>query len=89
MLDKVLTQLLGTSYFRRFLAIATLFIGYGLTEQAFRFAWVALQSKADLMGTAGILTAITALPLGFVTLVYKNYVEQRIQDDINPSGKDS
>lgn len=80
MLDNLFTNLLGELWFRRLLAIAVLLGSYRLTEWAMIFANSALQAKADLIGTAGILAAVTAAPVGLLTVMFSNYNEKRAID---------
>lgn len=80
MLETLFNKLLGLCWFRRSLVIAILVFTFSLTGWAARFAQEALNQKADLVGTAGIIAAVAAAPLGLLTLMFNNYVEKRNQD---------
>lgn len=88
MLETFFNKCLGLFWFRRFLALATLGFCYRLTEWAAWFSQEALTNKADLIGTAGIVTAVAAIPLGMLTLLFNKYTEVRNDADAR-LGKDS
>lgn len=81
MLDSFLETVLGKRWFRRGLAIAVLCYTFKLTEWGARYAQLALDQKADLMGIAAIIGAVAAIPLGLLTLVFNKYNEVRTKDD--------
>jgi hypothetical protein len=80
MLDTFLEKYLGKYYFRRGLAIAVLFYTFHLTKWAGSFALLALAKGGDLVGTAGVVTAISAIPLGLLALIFKWYDDKRESD---------
>lgn len=80
MLEKVCNKFLGLAWFRRSLVVTILVFTYWLTDWAARFAALALDQKADLVGTAGIIAAVSAVPLGLLTLLSNNYIEKREKD---------
>lgn len=83
MIEKYLNKFLGDYWFRRGLACSVLFYTFHLTNWGAKFAEKALSEKADLVGTAGILTALAAIPLGLLTLVFNKYTETKTNDSGN------
>ena len=65
------------AWFRRGIVTFTLYMTFRLTNWGASFALTALASKADLVGTAGVITAVAGIPLGILTLIFNKYVDSR------------
>lgn len=65
------------SWFRRAVVVFTLILTYRLTNWSTLYAVTAITAKADLIGTAGVITAVAGIPLGLLTLLFNKYVDSR------------
>lgn len=65
------------AWFRRGIVIFTLVLTYRLTSWSTVYAITAITAKADLVGTAGVITAVAGIPLGLLTLLFNKYVDSR------------
>jgi hypothetical protein len=69
-------------WFRRGLVIVTLVLVIRMTHWSMGFAEAALLAKQSLLDTAALVTAVGALPVGILTLLYNKYSEGRnVSDD--------
>lgn len=71
------TRLDAGAWFRRTVVVFTLCLTYRLTNWSTVYAITAITSKADLVGTAGVITAVAGIPLGLLTLLFNKYVDSR------------
>lgn len=67
-------------WFRRGLAITTIIITVQMTTWAASFANAALTSKADLMGVAAVIGAVSGVPVVLLTILFNKYVEARAKE---------
>lgn len=86
MLEKLFVSVFGLNWFRRTIVVSIVLLTIKLTEWGMAYAHSALQAHADLVGTAGIVTAVSGIPLTMLTLVFNFYRQQR-QQDADPSSK--
>lgn len=64
-------------WFRRGLALATLVLVFRMTTWSMGFAEAALLAKQSLLDAAALITAVGALPVGILTLLYSKYEDGR------------
>lgn len=67
------------SWVRRIMATIIIWLTIKNTDWAMHFANLALEAKADLTGTAATIAAVSAVPIGFLTLLLNKYIELRNQ----------
>lgn len=85
MISAWLDKVVGPFWFRRGLALAVLVFTFRLTNWGAQYAMMALMGpeKVDLLGVAGVITAVAAIPLGLITLVFNKYNEMKANDSSN------
>lgn len=64
-------------WFRRGLAVTTIIITVQMTTWAAKYANLALAEKADLMGVAAVIGAVSGVPVVLLTILFNKYVETR------------
>lgn len=70
-------NILDNGWIRVVLLGAVLWIALDLTRWAMAFASTALATKADLMGAAAVVGAVSAAPIAILTLLLTKYMEMR------------
>lgn len=70
-------NILDNGWIRVALLGAVLWIALDLTRWATAFASTALATKADLMGAAAVVGAVSAAPIAILTLLLTKYMEFR------------
>lgn len=79
MRSKLLTMsnILDNGYIRLALLGGMFFMAWRLTDWAMTFGTIALSGKADLMGAAAVIGAVSAAPIAILTLLVTKYLDFR------------
>lgn len=64
-------------WFRRGLAVTTVWLTFSLTNWAAQYAEKALATKAALLDVAAVITAVAGIPLALLTLLFNKYIDGR------------
>lgn len=70
-------NILDNGWIRVALLGAVLYTALRLSEWAMAFASTALATKADLMGAAAVVGAVSAAPIAILSLLLSKYMEFR------------
>lgn len=70
-------NILDNGWIRVALLGAVLYTAIRLSEWAMAFGSTALATKADLMGAAAVVGAVSAAPIAILTLLLTKYMEFR------------
>ena len=73
---------LDAGWFGRALVLVQVAFAWNLLTWSEAFASTALATKADLVGTAGVIAATAAAPLGLITLAINKYLEMRANQPV-------
>ena len=68
---------LDEGWFSRLMMVGIGYFAWDVLSWSEAFASTALATKSDLMGTAAVLAATSAAPLGLLTLALNKYLEMR------------
>lgn len=71
------TRLDKGAWFRRILAVVTVFLVFRMTYWATEYAEKALLAKVSLLDGAAIITAVAGIPVALLTLIFNKYVDSR------------
>lgn len=70
-------NILDNGWIRVGLLAGMFYIAWQLTQWAMAFGSTALATKADLMGAAAVIGAVSAAPIAILTLLVTKYMEFR------------
>lgn len=73
----ILSDILDGGWLSRIFLSAQFYLAFYMVDWAMSFANAALAVKADLLGTAAIITAVAAVPQALLMLATNKYIELR------------
>lgn len=74
---KTASDILDEGWLSRLFLLAQFYLAYFMVDWAMAFGSTALAVKADLLGAAGIIGAVAAMPQALLMLATNKYIEFR------------